>query len=59
MRSKTPRMGRNPKIEEPVSIRAHWVLSFRSSAKLRERIGDTLFGIGNEILNFEEKAFDA
>ena len=48
VRDKRAREGRNPKTGEPAPIPARCVVTFRTSAKLRERIGDTLTGIGNE-----------
>ena len=48
LRDKRAREGRNPKTGEPAAIPARCVVTFHSSAKLRERIGDTLSGIGNE-----------
>ena len=48
VRDKRAREGRNPKTGEPAAIPARRVVTFRSSAKLRERIGSRLSGIGNE-----------
>ena len=48
VRDKQAREGRNPKTVEPAPIPAHRVVSFRSSARLRKRIGDTLSGAGDE-----------
>lgn len=48
VRDKRAREGRNPKTGEPAPIPARRVVTFHSSAKLRERIGDTLSSIGNE-----------
>ena len=48
VRDKRAREGRNPKTGEPAAIPARRVVTFRSSAILRERIGSRLSGIGNE-----------
>ena len=48
VREKRAREGRNPKTGEAAAIPARRVVSFRSSVNLRERIGDTLLGAGDE-----------